>query len=306
MKVLKIGILDEEEYYVDKLAAYLNRQGSWSVSAFTDKQVLIKHLEKRELDILAGTDKEEILELKHLYQNLCLIWLTEQEVAEKKVEAGTLNFYPLFRYQSAKVIGKRIGEIADQLSVNQKIKKRMVAFYSPVGRCGKTSLALETVKKGKYGRWLYVGMEDYSFFEEEGKNPDVFFYFVKERKEDKVLEWMEQSEGLIPSASSPFDTKQLEKEDLEWLQKVLEKCEYYRGGIFDIGTGVLKDFNLFLVFDALIVPYLTEKKAMVKKEKFERMLKIYGLDDVMEKIWFINMEREEEINEKMEAVFRLS
>ena len=42
MRVLKIGILDDEREYVESLSAYLSRfgKGRWMTAAFTDHEVL--------------------------------------------------------------------------------------------------------------------------------------------------------------------------------------------------------------------------------------------------------------------------
>ena len=176
----------------------------------------------------------------------------------------------------------------------------MIAVYSPVGRCGKTSLALRVIGTEAYGKWLYVGLEDYSFFAEE---EDTFFYYVKEREENRVLEWMARCGGRIPSAGSPFDSRQMNREDAQWLHLVLNKSESYRGAVWDIGTGVLSDPEFFLVFDALLVPYLSEEKAMAKRSRFERLLRMHGLEDVLEQVRFVDMGRQDEITDKLEELF---
>lgn len=295
MKVLRIGILDEEERYVERLCAYLNRQGIGRAAGFTQKQALVSYLGKRRLDLLAGTEREELVTLGQQYPQLSLVWLTGSNS-----ESQNGGIYPLFRYQSAEIVGKRLGELAGQLGLAHKREKPMIAVYSPVGRCGKTSLALRVIETEAYGEWLYVGLEDYSFFTEEA---DAFFYYVKEREENRVLEWMAQCGGKICSAGSPFDTRQMNQEDLKWLHLVLNKSQSYRGAIWDIGTGALSDPEFFLVFDALLVPYLAEEKALAKRSRFERLLQLHGLDDVLEQIRFVDMGRQEDITDKLEELF---
>lgn len=305
MKRLKVGILDEEEAYVNRLAAYLSRQGKWNIAAFTEKSPLMDYLGKRSLDILVATNQEDIWKLQKEHPDICYIWLTGQKSKDPDIRSGSMKAYLLFRYQSAGAISRGIQEIVEGLDLNSQMQKPMIALYSPVGRCGKTSLALRITEQEMHGKCLYIGLEDYSsFHEEEGRDTEVFFYFVKERREDRVLEWIAQSGGKISSAGSPFDTKQIGGEDIKWLQTVMQKSESCRGTVFDIGTGVLAELEVFLLFDVLIVPYLTEEKAMRKKENFERLLHLCGLSDVLEKTWFIDMEREEQIRERMEELFR--
>ena len=295
MKALRIGILDEEEAYVERLAGYLNREkkGNWKISAFTDANVLGAYLEKRKLDILVGTDREQVEGVHEKYPDLGMVWLTEQEEAGKsKRDSGI--FYPLYRYQSAKRIGEGIEEFAGQ--IRKQEDKTMIAVYSPIGRCGKTAFALSALEQNTYGGWLYIGMEDYSSLPAlENAEGGAFLYYMKERNETKVMQWIEESGGRIPSAGSPFDTKQIEEEDIEWFRGILDRCGNCKGAIFDIGTGVLKDYELFLLFDVVVVPYLTGEKELAKKERFEQLLNLYGMEHLRDSFYFINMEKEEEV-----------
>ncbi len=295
MKTLRIGILDEEESYVERLAGYLNREqkGSWKISAFTDVSVLGVYLEKRKLDILVGTDREQMEGIYEKHPDLGMVWLTEQEEsAELQREPGI--FFPLYRYQSAKRIGEGIEEFAGQ--IRKQDDKTMIAVYSPIGRCGKTTFALSALEQNTYGGWLYIGMEDYSSLpEQENTEGGAFLYYMKERNETKVMQWIEENGGRIPSAGSPFDTKQIEGEDIEWFRGILDQCGNCKGAVFDIGTGVLKDYDLLTLFDVVAVPYLTGEKELAKKERFEQLLTLYGMDHLRDSFCFINMEKEEEV-----------
>lgn len=308
MHPIKIGILDEEKEYVKMLAAYLGRfgKGQWSTAAFTDREVLKDYLNSGKLDILAGTNREELKQFQKIYDNLSYLWLSDRPETGKR-EVG---FYEIYRYQSARAVGKILENIAMQILKTVGQEKPMVAIYSPVGRCGKTTLALEVVHNEEYGRWLYIGMEDYSSFskeqlEESGilAEPDDFFYFVKERQENKLLALIKESSGVIGSGSSLFDTRQVENEDMVWLKEVLRKGDY-TGIIFDMGTGILMDLSILNVFDVLLVPYLKGEISITKKQNFDRMLDLYGLEALKEKIAYINMSNQDEIAEKMEEIFK--
>lgn len=303
--MVRIGVLDEEDAYAAKLAAYLNRygRGKWKIAAFTDRELLRNYMEKKRLDIVAGTKERALWEIREAHKEVIILWLREEKGELKKT---AFRSYSVFRYQSAKVIGENIGQVINQMGICSKPEKRIAAIYSPVNRCGKTELALQLVKSMRYGRWLYIGMEDYSFFKEskEEERADAFLFFIKERKKEKLLCLMEEGSDIIVSAFSPFDTKQLEKEDIKWVIEVLKDSSVYSGAIFDFGTGIIRDLDIFLLFDCLLVPYLPEEKSIVKKDKLKQLLQVQGLEMVIEGIKFLNMHKGEEVWEELDKIFR--
>ena len=65
--MIRIGVMDEEEGYVSKLTAYLNRvnKGTMQCCAFTKKEGILTGLKDHRWDVLAATDRafvEEMLE----------------------------------------------------------------------------------------------------------------------------------------------------------------------------------------------------------------------------------------------------
>lgn len=307
MKTVKIGVFDEEEGYVERLAGSLNRQGRgcWNVAGFTNRTILEDYLKKRNLDVLAVTNREELLELQRKYQEICFVWLSENGTAERIADKKDAELRVICRYQSAKAIGKAMREVLKKIGSGLSDAKPMAAVYSPIGRCGKTSFALEIAKNECYGKWLYIGMEDYSSFretEERSGIGDTFLYYVKERKKKKAAELIEESNGIIASAFSIFDAKQIEKNDVEFIEEILRESSF-EGAIFDVGSGILQDFSILTLFDVIVVPYLSAESSMIKKERFEQLLYLYGLEEVLSKIQYINMERSKEVLEKMEELF---
>lgn len=308
MRVLRIGILDDEREYVESLSAYLGRfgKGRWMTAAFTDQEVLKSYLKGKRLDLIASTSEEALKKLQEEYGGLIFLWLSDQQDIKKK----NVSFPFVYRFQSAKVIGAAIENMVNRAYMSGQREKVMVVVYSPVGRCGKTTMALRVAENESYGKWLYIGMEDYSSFPvqqertdnmENAVDSDNFIYYLKEHQAEKLLALAEKSAGRIASGWSVWDRKQIDAEDMAWLKNVLKDSGYY-GMVCDFGTGVLQSYDIFSLFDYILVPYLKEEKALIKKNNFESLLKLYELDE--EKIRFINMEDKQEVMEKMDEVFR--
>lgn len=280
--MLRVGILDPETEYVGKLAAYLNRvnQGAIECSAFTKKDKLMECMKEHHMEVVVSTDEELLMGLQELHQKVCYIWLTDGKREKNR-------FHQINRYQSGVQIAKEMNQILYCDGLYLVKEHPMVAVYSPIGRCGKTQMILHYIKEQQERRWLYIGLEDYGTVAGSGKID--WLYFVKERREEKLVELMEQSNGIIESPFSPFDAKTLQYEDMEWLLQLLKREKGYHGTIFDIGTGILQDIHCLTLFDQVILPYLKEEISLKKKEKFEQLSVAYGLGSWLEKIHFLDM-----------------
>lgn len=291
MQKIKIGVMDEEKEYVTSLITYLQKysKGKWDLCAFTNGQSLENHLDKRSLDILVGTDRR-ILEKRCGKKAETCLWLADQKC---DYHEDTDKLYVIYRFQSACEIGKYIEHIIQNERENIDEEKAMVAIYSPVGRCGKTTMALDVVSSGRYGKWLYMGLEDYSSFEngndENAVMMDDALYYWKERREDRLLQIMECADNILATGTSFLDGKQIDVEDLRWIRSLLSKSSY-KGIVLDIGTGIVQDFQFFQEFDKVLVPYITEEKALIKKRNFEKLWNSLEMD--IDFLYFVDMDKE--------------
>lgn len=282
--MIRIGVMDEEERYVGKLSAYLNRKNKGSVqcSAYTQEDKLLTGLKGHGFSVVVST-KKELLERIHLQkEDICCIWLTEEEGTHK----DGLNC--IYRYQSGTAITEALNGILDRSGLRLQKEHKIIAVYSPVGRCGKTTMLLDHVKQQVSPSWLYIGMEDYGVTEKEPA--DAFLYYMKERKKEKILDQIKCCEGRIASPFSPFDSKTIDREDMVWLVEILKHQNEYEGIVFDMGTGVLQEMEVLTVFDKVIVPYLQDELSARKKDRFIQLAKAYGLDEWLEQVYFLDMQ----------------
>jgi len=63
----------------------------------------------------------------------------------------------------------------------------------------------------------------------------------------------------------------------------------YKGVIFDMGAGIPANLNIMLSFDHIIVPFLQEESALSKRQHFEELITAYELDEIKERMHFIDM-----------------
>lgn len=341
MREMRIGILDSEDRYVEKLAGALKRHSGWRAIGFTSEERLGRYMERGELSLLLATDRR-VLEHRAESERLCRVWLTEDgqegqeggttgagrgetyvagggdgrgdailpgnEKGRKQDGTGRQNagldrngrmdpacrmekdgIFEVCRFQSVSQIIRCLEEIAARSGLSGRKSIPMLAVYSPVGRCGKTALALRLAERG---RGLYLGMEDYgSFPEEDELLADRFYYYVKEKRGDRVTELLARCGGRIATGTSPFDMKLIGAAELGWLREQAEQLGVFHQIVVDMGTGVVEEPELFTLFDGLIVPYLAGEPGRAKEGRLKRLLDKTGawLDEGQ--VRFVNMEQ---------------
>jgi hypothetical protein len=309
MDTVKICIYDREENYANRLAAFIGRQGEgrYKVSAFTNPELFLETMANRKFNILVGTNVELLEYAKQCQKDMQILWLKEGE--EECTSGYSVHESAMVsKYAGAKMISNMVEKAAAKIMQMSVTARPVVAMYSPVGRCGKTGFALDLLGEEGENGWLYVGLEDYGCVGNQRENDrefewqDSFLYFVKERDREKLSELVEESGGVIPSAFSPFDIKEIEKEDWEWLLELFRQQTQYVGTIFDIGTGVLKRAEFLAFFDTILVPYIQENTALLKMRKFENLLKVFGMTELLEKMICLDMGNPQEVLRRKEEM----
>lgn len=294
--LVKIGIMDEERQYVEMLSSYLNRygKGSWIVQGFTKQEKLLNEIQKNPPDIAMITDKKILEGFAKDYQTIQYIWLSNSD----ELIGEPMGYEVVSQYQSAKVIAQKIEKM---VKLHTSESKPLIAMYSPVGRCGKTSFAWSVCDSDEFGDWLWVGMEDYPSIKADLEMGDFLFY-IKERNEAHVLRMMEECRGKIVLSSLVFDMRLLEETDVMWFREVFCKTRY-TGAIFDLGTGIIRNFDILALFDKVLVPYTNEEKAIIKKDNFKNLLLYMEKERLWEQMEFIDMGASKQVQQKRKEIF---
>lgn len=303
MRAVKVCIYDEEENYARQLSALLNRRGEGRLNAIavTNIDSFWEYMGTRQIDILLAANWELLCQVRQWKEDIYILWLREEE-PYPAIGREIPTIASISRYAGVRRIYQMVEGAAAQLFKMTECGVLVAAVYSPVGRCGKTQFALE-IAQNPDRKWIYIGMEDYGcvWRPDISGNPagegDAFIYFVKERKREKLYQVIEECNGIVPSAFSPFDSKTLDRQDWEWLMEAMRAYTGCGGVLFDVGTGILQELAWLFLFDIIIVPYLQEKQALGKREKFETFIEAYGLPEIKEKLWFVDMGNEEEVRE---------
>ncbi len=82
----------------------------------------------------------------------------------------------------------------------------------------------------------------------------------------------EQGCHKLPPPESFQDIRQMEAQDIQWLQQEIKKRRLYERVVFDIGGLVLAGYAVLKAFDKVFVPVLKDTVSEKKVKVFEQML----------------------------------
>ena len=277
-----IGLCDRDICYIEGLSERLEADQKVHLRTilFSDMNQVDTYLKKNSLSLLLtneieACERDERGEL--LFGGVRCIPLTEY-----REEVG------IFKYQKvARVCKEIIKNVTPEAS---ELRKTTVCYgvYSPLGRCGKTSLAKALAGSDEIRGGLYVGMEDFSGNGPEKQNPD-FLYKVKQRLPevtDEIESRAARLDGtrLFDISGIYLDSRGVHKADVEWLRDQIFASGRYTTLVFDIGSAAMEDFEILDVFDRVFLPVLEDEVSGKKLECFEEMLNSLGLSGLFRNI----------------------
>lgn len=157
-------IVDDDYEYSTKLATYLNsRDGFPFIIKCVNKETLyLDNAEKADLIIM---DESNYKSIKNKYIKDKTIVLTESSTQE----IGGIRY--LSKYKSCESISKDILNYSADIDalgsfVNRKSTLKIYGFYSPVKRCGQSTLCRELGRElSKRSSTLYLSLESFSGLE---------------------------------------------------------------------------------------------------------------------------------------------
>ena len=289
MKKQIFAICDLEEAYVVRLADYLNSRGllPYQVLAFTNLESLREYARDNEIEILlistdAMTDEIKTMRVKRV------IILSDGE------EPGLDRKEPVIsKYQDSDSIARQVLSYAGEAKERPMPENcRILAVWSPVGRCGKTMFALTLAKlAGEEERTLYLNLEDYNGFEPlfrttyRSDTADLI-YASKDSAQNLavMLESSVHSYGdldIVPPAFFPEDIRDISSR--EWADFIAQAAAAggYRTVVLDIGTHLQDVTDLLKICERCYLPVLTDPMSRAKISQFDRNMEALGKQELL-------------------------
>lgn len=290
MKRCKVAICDEEVDYAFRLMNYINNQpdNPCMAMAFTNQDNLIQYMDNNSIELLIAGDNIDL----QTPETVPTLWLTD---GDDIIHQGSL-----YKYQPADEIVSVVMEHISYQSapyVKSQSKQQVVAIYSPIGRCGKTNLALALCHH-RGNQSLYVGFEEYSSLADGSQPTEELLYYIKQQDKNILnrLHHLTSLDGhcrMIQSPSCYLDIRQIASTDLEWFIGQLNNESYYQTVVFDLGVGSIADYNIFSLFDTIYFPILSNAVSQIKINHFYEFLNKSNLLHLKERIHEIQLPDED-------------
>ena len=313
----KVGIYEDDKAYMMSLMNHINsdRGNPFLALAFSGRDELQGYLRANSLDILLIDEKLYVDIWQELRGQRCVVLSGKRPAGTDSgseiskygegwfggsAESGSLEYGEqsgggnvpgvLFKYSKARDIVRAVMKYMDA-DVPERRRKlfRSYGVISPVGRCGKTKLAISLCMNDEVRGGLYIGLEEFSSFEDREDVVSNVIYLIKERSDgftDYVGENTVQLDdySVLGYMRSYLDAMELDRSDVEWMLEQLRVWGRYTTIVLDIGQAVLKDLSVLSALDVIVVPELPDEQSQEKIRTFERLLESEELGKVAKRM----------------------
>ena len=297
-----MAVYDEDPFYAERLSDYVNRKekGIFKAQAFTSRERLELFAKETDVDVLLTGVPVSANEIEGL-RSTQTIHLTEE-----KSKTGTGADVEIYKYQSGDDI---IREVMAVYCENPNVKpnlpglisreKRIIGVYSPVGRCGKTSLALSIGQVlAKEEKVLFITMDMFSGFsfllDEQWKRDlsDLLYYYKQGRFHGLRLNPITYYLGdmaWLPPFRYPDDYSQITaKEMAGFLVQILNES-IYETIVLDIGDFDRPVLPVLEVCKVVYMPIKEDPISQAKVKEFETYVERFGTREIQDKFHKIHV-----------------
>lgn len=291
MKTYMVGILDKDPDYAGAFMDYVNykRELGLRLVLFSGIKAVEDYLAAGNLDLIITDDLHDLKEKDSGYDLMgvkAAVWSEYDSRGDvwNSAENSAVNIY---KYQKAETICKQIRNILYEEKPDARKISSCIGVYSPIGRCGKTTLAKALALNDEVRGGLYISMEDFGTDVNGLSNEILYMIKTKSpRLEEALVQRIVEEGGIsVLRLSGTFiDTHDVTVSDMETLRTSLLQLGRYTTVVFDIGSASICDMSILSMFDRLYVPVLRDEVSVKKFEVFTRMLKDMDMRSVITKL----------------------
>ncbi len=298
-----IILFDTDEEYIVNFNEYLREHQSERYLIITFNSIdmfreFYKDYKEIDMIIVAEYCLEELLPE---FDKDNIIVLSENKDIIRIYEYSTI-----YRFQRTNILISGILSVfAERMNINKSISyvkensSVIIGIYSPVNRCGKSTLTIELAKKLFEDNTLIINLEEFSGImeylniESELNISDLLFFFLKNKgmfdvKLDAVVKKSDKI-NIIPPVKNQDDLAGINTDIwVDLILKIQGVCEY-KVIILDLSNMIKEIFKIFDICRYIFVPYLEDRISEVKIRNFEKSLEKNVDNNIKEKIIKINM-----------------
>lgn len=288
-------ILDREEEYLYGLGEYFQERlmKFFDIYSFGRKDTLrqFTHEKKKEIDVFLGSEELSSQEIKE-FKIRQYIYLSSGEQKEE----GTGEV--IYKYQCAEHILQEFLKLChvkgSSVVTGLKRDTRFLGVYSPIGRCGKTMLALGMGQAlAQSQKVLYISLEEWPGFqrvigEYDGMDLSDLIYFIKQEKKELKMcmnGMLIENNGLklLPPVKKAPDIQELKETELNMIMDKIQETGEYDVIFVDIGNRVKHLLALLERMEKIYMPVLKDNASMAKQQEFLEFLEMSEYQPFLEK-----------------------
>ncbi len=296
-----MAVYDNDPAYAERLSDYVNRKekGLFEAQAFTSKEKLDEYAKKHRIDVLltgagpGGSGPEAVPAGRTIY-------LTEEQTA--KTAAG----HTVCKYQSGDDIIREVMAVYSETLPPEEVLpglsvkgKRVVGVYSPVNRCGKTSLALAIGQVfAKEEKVLFITLDSFTGFtgllDERWKRDlsDLIYYHRQGRFNALRLNSLVYYFGemaWLPPLRFPEDLNQVSAGEMAALiAKILEESDY-ETIVLDVGAYGRQVIPFLELCQVVYMPVREDIFSRAKLDEFDAYINDSGKRPLKEKFFRVHV-----------------
>lgn len=297
-----LAVYDSDEVYAERFVREVNRKTHipFEAVAFQSMDGLAKFAKSHKVEVLmvdSGTDRRAVREIgaeKTVF------------IADGRSAAGDEDVFCIYKYQSSANI---IREVLNRYSDGEKyppregvrIMARIYGVFSPVGKCGKTSLAVTLGHVlAEEQPTLLLNLEEFSGFrvlsgeEYEGDLSDLLYYSSSGGySSSRLAAIVHTMNGLdyVPPVHFPEDLDFSRADALPGLIRKIAAESAYRNIVIDVGKTRKMTVPILECCNVIFMPERRDAVSQAKIAEFDRYLAESGNRQVAEKIRKITIPR---------------
>ena len=293
MRKKVFGICDTDKSFIGAFTSYINRRenGRFTVRAFSAPEYLLDYLQGGSFDLLLVSESfidaaEECMHEVSLPEKATFI------LAEQK-DAADFAFPAVYKYQSAERILSRVLEAGERAHSGRTGagRVRITGVYSPIGRCGKTSLAMALSRElaGRGGSIL-ISFDEFPCCGELTAEGDALslsdLIYRLSADAAPAADGLALPEGdcvIVPCVIHPEDIRRMDPAVAVKLTEAAASSGNWRNVVLDVGCAVADPRSLLRSCREIYMPVPGDEASRIKLERWERLMEDEDRD-ILDKI----------------------
>lgn len=283
MNEKNLVICDTEFRYANSLGENIREREELSVKVFVCSSLerVLQLLSERTIHIFVVDEAYSYEERARVFADQTFV------LSEGSVKDLGAKECAIIKYRSADEIIREIFEVYTErtkenlIRVMRNERAKLIAVYSPIHRVGKSQFAFALGKEcAKKKKTLYINMEAYAGFDEEGLSLGDLLYYIKQGNLNlgmRLQSAVKQEEALHYLLPVPIALDLKETTSSEWkclLEQIVQHSAYERI-ILDVGECVQGLYEVLELCDRVYMPILkdeiSERKIKQYDSNLERM-----------------------------------